>query len=362
MENPDFAHPDSYSRKPISAALILAAGLGTRLRPLTLERPKPLVEVLGTPLIFYALEKAYQAGAERIAINTHHLGDALQAAVGDAYKGIPIVYAAETDLLGTGGGIRNLAEKLGGIASTFTVMNADALIDIDLKKMATLHAQNGVSATLALKDSEDKARFGLIGTDANERVRTFAGRTRYQGPVAHERMFCGVHVLEAPILERLPLGKESCINQIGYPPLLDEGGEVLGFDAPGYFCDVGTPERLFEANLNLLGGNTSLEHFDPFERFTKYTDAEGAPLYLADDLEPPANWQKRLKGPLLLDSGVVLEANAQVGPFAVVGKNCRIGANAQLSHVVIQSGVEIEPGNRLSYAVVGASCVITISA
>lgn len=361
MANPDRADLHSSLQTPMSAALILAAGLGSRLRPLTLERPKPLVEVLGTPLIFYALEKAYQAGVKQIAINTHHLGDALQAAVGDAFKGTPIRYAAETQLLGTGGGIRNLAETLGGIPMTFAVMNADALIDIDLQRMSRLHAQSGVSATLALKDTEDKARFGLIGTDSDERVRTFAGRTRYQGPVARERMFCGVHVLEPPILERLPLGEESCINQIGYPPLLDEGGDVLGFDAPGYFCDVGTPERLFGANMDLLGGRVLFRHFDPFERFTRHADAAGNPLYTGRDVQLPPDWRDRLKGPLLLDDGVVLEAGAQVGPFVIAGKNCRIGAGARLSQVVLQSGAEIEADSERSSAVIGRTCRMDIN-
>lgn len=352
--------PASSLPRPVSVALILAAGLGSRLRPLTFERPKPLVEVLGFPLVYFALEKAHRLGVERIAINTHHLGERLRAEVGTHFKGTPITYAAEENLLGTGGGIRNLAEQLGGIPTTFAVMNADALVDLDLRDMASAHAGGDFSATLALKDTPDKNSFGLIGTDEDDQIRTFAGRTRYRGPVDRERMFCGVHLIEPNLLERLPVGRDSCINQIGYPPLLDEGGAMLGFDVPGYFCDVGTPERLFEANLLLVSGKTKFRHFDPFAAFQRHEDDEGNPIYLSADLRLPSNWQKRFRGPLLIDAGTTIAPDAYLGPFAVVGKNCRIGAKVRLARAVLQSGAEVQAGQAIENEVWGHSCTIPI--
>lgn len=351
----------SSSTKPVSVALILAAGLGTRLRPLTLERPKPLVEVVGVPLVHFALAKAHHLGVERIAMNTHHLGAQLLAELGDNYRGIPITYAAEETLLGTGGGIRNLAESLGGISTTFVVMNADALIDLDLRAMARAHATENFTATLALKDTPDKSRYGLIGTDENQRVRSFVGRTRPLGPVAWERMFCGVHLMEPDILERLPAGQESCINRVGYPPLLDEGGQVLGFDVPGYFCDVGTPERLFEANMLLLHGKTTLHGMDPFAGYTCMQDEGGERIYLAPDLQAPPDWKKRWKGPLLIGAGTTMGPDVHLGPFAVVGKGCRIAAGARISHAVLQSGAQVEAERRVAREVLGRTCTIHLN-
>lgn len=336
-------------------AMILAAGLGTRLSPLTRERPKPLVEVLGTPLIHFALRNALNAGAERIAINTHHLHPAVEEALGDAFEGVPLTFSYEPVILGTGGGVRGMAERLSGVSSSFLLLNADALIDLDTAAMVALHRARAPTATLALKDVPGKERFGLIGTDDDDRVRTFAGRTRFAGPVAKERMFCGVHVIEPPLLERLPLGEESCINQIGYPPLLDEGALVLGFDVPGYFCDVGTPERLLEANLRLLSGEVALSHLDPFARFDKRDEGAGA-TYVANG----ARVDGALVPPVLIDEGAVIEVGARVGPLAVVGKGCRVGANAVVEKAVLQSGAEVDPGCEVRGAVLGARCRLDI--
>lgn len=346
-------------RKPpaspaVDVAMILAAGLGTRLRPLTHERPKPLVEVLGTPLLHFALRHALAAGARRVAINTHHLPAAIEEALGPSFEGVPLTYSHEPVILGTGGGVRQMAERLGGVSSRFLLLNADALVDVDTRAMVARHEERRPTATLALKDVPGKERFGLLGTDDDDRVRTFAGRTRYAGPVAKERMFCGVHVIEPALLERLPLGEESCINRVGYPPLLDEGGLVIGFDVPGYFCDVGTPERLLEANLLLLSGRVRLSHLDPFARFVTEGDrhlAKGARV------EPGAT----LEGPVVVDEGAVIEAGARVAPLAVIGKGCRVGAGAVVERAVLQSGAEVGATEGVRDSVLGPTCRMDVA-
>lgn len=349
-DEPDDEPGDEPGHEPgVGTALILAAGFGTRLRPLTEERPKPLVEVLGAPLVSFALETARRAGAKRIALNTHHLHPALQEALGERFFDIPLTFSYEPTILGTGGGIRQMAERLGGIDETFLVLNADALIDLDVRALIAAHKQRAALATLALRAAPDAARYGLIGTDEEERVRTFAGRTRSSGPVVKERMFCGVHVLEPEVLERLPLGEESCIARVGYPPLIDEGAPVLSFDVDGYFCDVGTPERLLLSNLELLAGKARFFHFDPFARFSR----EGE-RYLAKGAL--VHGRAELYEPVLIDDGAVVEADARIGPYAVVGKGAHVEEGAFVERAVLQSGARLVRNERLSCAVLSPSC------
>jgi NDP-sugar pyrophosphorylase family protein len=343
---------------PLDAAMILAAGLGTRLRPLTEERPKPLVEVLGTPLIHVALEHARRAGAPRVAINTHHLHPAVEERLGPRFGDMELIYSHEPVILGTGGGVWQMGQKLKPLRGTFMLLNADALVDVDAAAMAAQHgaaqgAERAPLATLALKDTPDKARFGLIGTDDDDVVKTFAGRTAYDGPVARERMFCGVHFLEPRVLDWLPPAQESCINRVGYPRILDEGHAVHSFDVPGYFCDVGTPERLLEASLLLLSGRVKLQHVDLLSRF-----AEESGCYLAPGakVEPGA----KLIAPAVIDEGAVIEAGAVVGPHAVVGKDCRVGAGANLSRAILQSGTEISGGEVLEDVIASPSCRMAV--
>ncbi len=318
----------------VESAMILAAGLGTRLSPLTGERPKPLVEVLGTPLVCFALEHARRAGARRVALNTHHLHPAIEEALGARFFELELVYSYEPEILGTGGGARQMRDRLGGLSGPTLLLNADALIDVDTRQMVRLHEERRPLATLALKQDPEQERYGVIGTDDHGRVRTFAGRTAYRGPVARERMFCGVHVLEPDVLAALPPEGASGINDDGYPRLLDEGRTVLGFDVPGYFCDVGTPERLLEANLRLLSGAERLAHLDPFARFS--ADAARERIFVHEDAEVAPGAE--LSAPLLLDAGAVVEAGARVGPFAVVGKRCRVRAGSVVERAVLQSG------------------------
>jgi NDP-sugar pyrophosphorylase family protein len=328
--------------------MVLAAGLGTRLRPLTDERPKPLIEVLGAPLIHWTLRALARAGVTRAAVNTHHLHPALQDALGERFEGVSLVYSHEPQILGTGGGVWQMSERLGGLDETFLLLNADALLDVDLPGLIAQHRAREPLATLALKDAHDKDRYALIGTDDGDSVVDFAGRNRLDegddARIRRRRMFCGVHVIEPRLIERLPPGVFSGINEIGYPPALDEGEAVHGFDVPGYFCDVGTPERLLEANLRLLAGADTVRGA-PIDEMP----AEGRRFVSsAAQIDPTAT----LTAPVLVCDGAVVEPGAQVGPHAVVGPRARVGRDAHLERAVLQSGAQVAAGDAVRDAIV----------
>ena len=175
----------------IEHALILAAGLGTRLKPLTLERPKPLVEVGTVPLVEVALSYARAAGVGRVCLNTHHLHPALEDALAGQRD---LAFSYEPEVLGTGGGLRVMWEKLGSPDGPVLVMNADALIDIDLDGMAKVHQDSGAVATLAVKDAPEKSE---VWTARQRRGRS---DLRLRGPHA----LCGSLRAGAHVLRRSP--------------------------------------------------------------------------------------------------------------------------------------------------------------
>jgi NDP-sugar pyrophosphorylase family protein len=329
----------------VTTAYVLAAGLGTRLRPLTNERIKPLVEVCGTPLVHFALKLLEDAGVRRVALNSHWLHPQLPRALGDRFGGMSLSFTHEPSVLGTGGGLRGLATLCPAPpGERVLVMNADALIDLDVR--ALLHADRAEAlATLVLKQDEDQDKYGTLGTDEHERIVTFAGRVEPQGTVVRERMFCGVHLMDPRVLEVLPpvqvtdgvaTGEESGVNDAGYPVWMKRGEKLYAFDHDSTFCDVGTPERLLEANLRLLTGLWPSRHLRPFQGLVH----RGGGVYVHPDAK--VHDKARLVGPVLVDAGTEVELGADVGPLAVVGKGCKVGRKARIAAAVLQSGSTVD--------------------
>jgi NDP-sugar pyrophosphorylase family protein len=332
----------------VSTAYVLAAGLGTRLRPLTNERAKPLVEVCGTPLICFALKLLEDAGVRRVGINSHWLDPQIPNTLGRSFGRLELSYTHEPGVLGTGGGLRGLSKLLPAPAGErVLVMNADALIDLDLR--ALVATPDDALATLVLKSTPDAKKYGLIGTDDDERVVTFANRIEPRGVPTKERMFCGVHCVHPKAFDVLPpvdvtmtsdghataSGPESGINDEGYPVWLKQGALLRGFDMTGTFCDVGTPERLLEANLAILTGAWSSRSLAPFERFVE--ERPGVYVHPRARVHPAA----QLHAPVLVDDGAVIAAGANVG-FSVVGARCEVKSAARVAGSVLQSGAVVD--------------------
>lgn len=350
----------------VKTAWILAAGLGTRLRPLTDERPKPLVEVCGTPLVVHCLELLHRAGVTRAALNSHWLHPMLPEQLGPSAAGVELHYTWEPEILGTGGGLCGLWERLPPEDDERVVVaNADALIDLDVR--AFLAMRRGPLSTLVLKEVADPHAYGAIGTDDEQRVVTFAGRIEPRTTPTRERMFCGWHLLEPRVLEVLPRtqlephgafpiarGEISCINKQGYPAWLREGADLRAFNHEGLFVDVGTPERLWEANRSLLAGELQVKHLQPFARF----EERPGRVFVSQKAQVASD--ATLQGPCLVDDDAVIEEGARVGPFAVIGKGCVVERGTAVDHAVLQSGARVH--GRVAAVIVGANCVLSIAA
>lgn len=337
-------------KKHISHGMILAAGFGTRLRPLTLQRPKPLMEVLGTPLICYALENLSLAGCKQVVINTHHLGNALQQALGSTYHKMALLYSHEDPILGTAGAIKHAERLLGGaLAGPFMLIHGDVLCDFSPQTLLEAYYRQPAFAVLGLKTVDDMMEYSPVGTDKNNRVVSIGKLFKPLAQSHKKRFFSGIYMLSPDIFGRLPQdGIGYCLIKECLPIAMKEGLQVYGTELPGYYCDVGTPERLLQANFDLLTRQEKLEHLEPFSRLRR--DEHHADVWLGrnTNIHPSAN----IKGPVLLDDKVTVEAHATVGPYAVIGKNSVLSQHCTIEHSVILSHTTIKADEPISHSIV----------
>ena len=328
--------------------MVLAAGLGTRLRPLTDALPKPAVPVLGLPLVRYALARLAAAGARRAVVNVHHLAAAMARVAGDAAAaaGIELAVSEEVVIAGTGGALREARRLLEG-AEAIVLWNGDVLFDLDLRPVVEAHRRSGALATMVLQPMPPGASYAAVEVDPGLAVRRIAGI----GPGGHGLSplhFTGVHVLSPQVLEAVPAAPFACdINRTVYPPLLAHGG-VRGAVTGGYWSDLGTPARYLEANLDLLAGRAGalrLARADPLAGLE--TLAPG--VLVAPDARVDA--AATLAPPVLVGRGAEVAAGAAVGPAAVLGAGCRVAAGAEVRRAVVWEGTAVGPGERVVDAV-----------
>ena len=233
--------------------MVLAAGFGKRLRPLTDRVPKPLLAVAGKPLIAYPLALLREAGIREVLINLHHLGDQIRAALGDgsAY-GVSITYSEEDPILDTGGAIEKARPFLGG--GTFAVLNADAIMDLGLAAVIAEHRRRRAVATMVLRPDRDALRYGTIEIDGAGRIRRFLGRPADAPGPLEALMFTGVHVFEPEVFDFMRQGRFG-INRETYPAMLAAGRPLYGHRFDGYW-------RVLDTHAGLAEGRWELERGD----------------------------------------------------------------------------------------------------
>lgn len=238
-------------------AMVLAAGLGTRLRPLTETLPKPLLPVAGRPILEWNLLLLKRHGITEIIINLHHLGEQIVRAVGDGARlGLRLAYSHEPTLQGTGGGIKQAAPFLKG--GPFLVLNGDTLSDCDLTALIAAHRASKSLATLAVRDDPEASTWGPVTLDGHGRILQIKGNpplAKTEAGLA-ARMFAGIQVMEQVVLDAIPSGPGSIIDV--YISLLRQGRPLHGYRMSGYWSDIGTPERYAQVQRDVAEGRLPL--------------------------------------------------------------------------------------------------------
>lgn len=331
------------------AGMVLCAGLGTRLRPLTERVPKPAVPVCGVPLVRWSLALLAGAGVRRAVVNVHHLPDEMADAASRAADalGLALSISREPVIAGTGGALREARAALAG-ADTLLLVNGDVLFDLDLPAAIAAHRGSGALATMVLLPMPEGARYASVEVDPGGAVRRIAGAFGPGGAGLSPWHFSGVHVLSPAILDRVGAAPfEADVNRHVYPPLMASGA-VRGHVASGYWNDLGTPARYLEASRDLLAGRVPLGRFTGAHPFAAAQEiAPGVGALPGARVAAGA----RLHGPALIGAGADIEAGAEIGPEAVIGAGCRVPAGAAARRAVLWEGTALAPGEVVEDAI-----------
>jgi NDP-sugar pyrophosphorylase family protein len=310
-------------------AMLLCAGLSTRLGALGAERPKPMLPVCGIPIVAYGIANLVAHGVTELVINTHHLGDVIRRELGDGrHLGARIQYVHEPEILGTGGGLRHALALLDpdGRDEPFLSCNGKLVFDLDVGALvarfrAALAQAPELLGMLVVRRDAEAAAWGAVDVHAG-RVRDLLG--------AGDHMFCGVHIARPSVVARLPAG-EACMVRQGYLPWIRAGGLVAAYEHErGYFAEHSTPERYLASNRELVAlagrGEVALRH---------------PPGRLAG-IDPTARIHPRaaLVPPLRIGAGAVIGPRAAIGPATVVGDGAYV--DAAVAGAVIWAGARVE--------------------
>ncbi len=320
-------------------AMVLAAGLGTRLRPLTYAMPKPMVPVANRPVMEHILLLLARHGFRQTIANLHWFPDLIEERFGDGSdQGVELSYSREEALLGTSGGVRNAAEFLG---DSFLIISGDALTDIDLAAMREFHESHDGIATLATKRVTDTSQFGVAITSADGRIQGFQEKPD-PAEALSDLANCGIYMFRRDVFDFFP--EPGTSKAAGpddpdgfadwamdvFPRLLESDVPFYSHEVDAYWNDIGNLEELRGGTVDALTGAVEVELEG------EVVDGYRSGTAAADE--------GKLVGPVLLGSGCEIGDDVRIDGPSVIGDGVTIGAGARLRGVIALSGAEIPPG------------------
>jgi NDP-sugar pyrophosphorylase family protein len=316
-------------------AMILAAGFGTRLKPLTLGLPKPMFPVLNRPLLEHALNFLSSNGIQDIIVNVHHLPEKIVEHFGDGTDfGVRLQFSREEEILGTAGGLKKAQSFLD--KETFLVMNSDVLADIDLNKVLSFHNEKNSCLTLVVRKDVEPEKYEPIELADDRRITRFVNASIKNPPATTERvMFTGIQIMEPEIFSRIPADKFYGTTEDVFPTMIEEGLPVYGYLHEKYWIDMGTRETYIQAQADALEGRLTL-------KTSPSRNPEG-PLVV-----PPVHIGKDCK----------ISNDAQVGPYAVLGDGCRLRSGAVVENSILWAGATIGSGATVKNSIIGKGVVV----
>jgi len=314
------------SREPLEA-IVLVGGQGTRLRPLTLSAPKPLLPTAGVPFLAHLLARAAAGGVTHIVLATCYKADMFASVLGDGAEfGLSIDYVQEQVPLDTAGGIRNAAGSLrGGASDPVVVLNSDILSGHDLRAQVDLHVKTDAAVTLHLVEVPDPSRFGCVPTAGSGRVTGFLEKT--PNPVTN-RINAGCYVFRRDVIDQIPAGRPVSVERETFPGLIEAGELVMGYPETAYWLDVGTPQTFVRGSCDLVLGRLP-----------------------APAVPGPA-------GPSLVLAGAAVAGDADVSGGTVVGMDASVGAGATVFGSVLFDAAVVGEGAVVRESILGRGAVV----
>jgi NDP-sugar pyrophosphorylase family protein len=322
-------------------ALLLVGGQGTRLRPLTVHAPKSIVPIFNRPFLHYQLDLIKQVPEiDEVILSLNYQPHRIEEVFGDGRDaGIKLRYVVEPSPLGTAGAVRYAAR---GVSDTIVVFNGDVLTQVDLRSLIDFHRGRRARATIVLTPVENPTAYGLVETDAAGNILRFLEKPKPE-EITCNTINAGIYVLEPETFDRIPPDVAWSIERSFFPSFIERGETFLASIYRDYWIDIGTPEKYLQVHRDIMDGRYSMPPFN------------GKPglVWIAPTarIDPGA----RMEGPVFVDEGSVVKAGARVGPYTVLGKNCLVEEDANVSGTIVWAESHIGREAAVTDAIVGRS-------
>ncbi|UCG68667.1 MAG: NDP-sugar synthase [Thermoplasmata archaeon] len=294
-------------------AVVLAGGVGTRLKPLTYKRPKPLIPIAGEPCIDFMIKSLVSAGFKRLIVTTGYMSDTLIRSIGEGKKfGANILYAFEETPAGTAGAVKNVEEFLD---NTFVVASGDVLADVNIKALFDYHKEKNSVATMALTRVDNPIEFGIVGLNEDNRIIKFKEKPKEE-EVFSNLINAGIYILEPEVLDFIPENQMFDFSKNVFPLLLENDIPIFGAQISGLWMDIGRPTDVLSAT------------FEVVERNGKELDIQDVST----------------EGKMIIGNGVALEKEVKIKGPCFIGNGIEVGRNSVLERACVYDNVRIDRG------------------
>lgn len=326
-------------------AILLAGGKGTRLRPLTIHTPKPIVPIFDRAFLHYQIDLLKQVPEiDEVILSLNYQPRRIEEMFGDgAGTGIRIRYVVEPAPLGTGGAVRFAAQ---GVTETIVVFNGDVMTSVDVNRVVALHRERGAKATIVLTPVDNPSAYGLVETGADGAVRRFLEKPGAD-EITCNTINAGIYVLEPSTFDRIPRDVSYSIERVYFPSLIERGEPFYAYVDGGYWIDIGTPDKYIQVHRDMFDGRFSAGLFSSADRHQPIA-APGARIEEGARLVPPC----------FVDRGAQIKAGAVVGPYAVIGRSVVVEEEAEVTSSIIWPNSRIGQHASIDGAILARNCHI----
>ncbi|UCH42271.1 MAG: NDP-sugar synthase [Dehalococcoidales bacterium] len=323
-------------------AVILVGGQATRLLPLTYNTPKAMVPVLNTPFLEHVIHHLASHQIKDIVLALGRLAHSIESHLGDGSRfGVSIRYALEKDPLGTAGAVKNAASY---VDDTFLVLNGDIFTDLDLSAMIDFHRDRKAKATIALTPVEDPSAYGLIETDARDRVLNFLEKPD-KDEITTNMINAGTYVLEPDVLTQIPAGVKCSFEREVFPKLLADGELVCAYTSRAYWIDIGTPPMYLQLHSDLLNGKCRQYDNTPRSEITTGVNSS---------IHPTA----RIEGPTVIGANCSIGPGVKISGPVAIGDGCTIQEESVIKKSIIWRNARLEPHARVTMSIIADNCCL----
>ncbi len=325
-------------------AILLAGGKGTRLRPLTIHTPKPIVPIFERPFLHYQLDLLKQVEEiDQVVVSLNYQPRRIEEIFGDGSEaGVSIRYVVEPAPLGTAGAVRYAGDSL---RESVVVFNGDVLTEVDLAAVIALHRERKAKATIVLTPVENPTAYGLVETDASGHVQRFLEKPK-PDQITCDTINAGIYVLEPDTFDRIPVDTPWSIERSFFPSLIERAETFVAYVYRGYWIDIGTPEKYSEVHRDIMAGRF---------RAAPFTDAPST-AWVAPDARVEEG--VTLEAPCFVGEGAVIKTGARIGAYSVVGRHCHVEEHAVVERSILWANTRICQDAAVRQSILGRQCHI----